>query len=314
MKIGLDIMGGDYAPEAATLGAILARNAVPSEVELVLIGREDKILEILKRENVSPSGFHIVNTSEVIEMGDHPAKTFSKKTDSSIVKGFELLKSGEIDGFASAGNTGAMLVGAMYTVKSAPGVIRPCIASPMPKDNGKFGIILDVGLNPDCKPDVLYQYGLIGSIYTEYVYGIKRPRVGLVNIGEEEEKGSLLTKSTYELMKDNPHFNFVGNVEGNDLFSDDKADVFVCDGFTGNVILKEAEGFYNLLKKRRINDPFIDENFNFEKYGGTPVLGINSTVIIGHGISNANAIKNMVLQTVEVVEAKISDKIKEAFK
>ncbi|MBN2682743.1 MAG: phosphate acyltransferase PlsX [Bacteroidales bacterium] len=315
MRIGLDIMGGDFAPEATVLGAIKSHIELPSSaIELVLIGRQQQIIEILEREKVDKSKFVIVDANEVIEMGDHPAKTYSKKLNSSIVKGFQMLKEGSLDGFASAGNTGAMLVGAMYSVKSIPGVIRPCIASPLPKDNGKFGLLLDVGLNPDCRPDVLYQYAIIGSIYAEHVYNIKKPRIALLNIGSEEEKGSLLTKSTHELMKDTHDFNFVGNIEGNELFSDEKADVVICDGFTGNVVLKNAEGFYTLLRKRNIRDPFIEENFNFEKYGGTPVLGINSTVVIGHGISNANAIKNMILHTVEVVKANISEKIQEAFK
>jgi phosphate acyltransferase len=315
MRIGIDIMGGDFAPEATVLGAIMALNELQSSsIEIVLIGKHQAISEVLTRENVNPSLFTIVDATEVIEMGDHPAKTYSKKPDSSIVKGFQMLKEGKIDGFASAGNTGAMLVGAMYSVKSIPGVIRPCIASPLPKDNGKFGLLLDVGLNPDCRPDVLYQYAIIGSIYAEHVYNIPNPRIGLLNIGSEEEKGSLLTKSTHELMKDTHDFNFVGNIEGNELFSDEKADVVVCDGFTGNVVLKNAEGFYSLLRKRNIRDPFIEENFNFEKYGGTPVLGINSTVVIGHGISNDKAIKNMILHTIEVVKANISEKIQEAFK
>ena len=157
MRIGIDIMGGDFAPEATVLGAISAQKEISSEDRIVLIGNQDKILEILNRENINPESFDIVHASEVIEMHDHPAKAFSKKPDSSISKGFALLAKGEIDGFASAGSTGAMMVGAMYTVKSIPGVIRPVITASVPKPDGNYSIILDVGINPDTKPDVLYQ-------------------------------------------------------------------------------------------------------------------------------------------------------------
>jgi len=313
MRIGIDIMGGDFAPEAAVLGAILAHKELSENERLVLIGDQVKIREILKRENVSSDNFDIVHASEVIEMGDHPAKAFSRKQDSSITVGFHLLASGNIDGFASAGNTGAMLVGAMQAAKSIPGVIRPVITAAIPKPNGGFSIMLDVGINPDAKPDVLYQYAILGSIYAENVYGIKNPKVALMNIGSEEEKGNLVTKSAFELMKDSSDFNFVGNVEGNNIFDEDKADVIVCDGFVGNIILKEAEAFYVLIKKRKISDEFF-EKFNYENYGGTPILGVNKNIVIGHGISREKAIKNMILHTKIVAEARLSDKIKEAFK
>ncbi|PLX20228.1 MAG: phosphate--acyl-ACP acyltransferase [Marinilabiliales bacterium] len=313
MRIGIDIMGGDFAPEATVLGAILAHKEISSEDRIVLIGNQEKALEILKRENINPDFFDIVHSTEVIEMNDHPAKAFTKKPDSSIAKGFGLLAKGEIDGFASAGSTGAMMVGAMYTVKSIPGVIRPVITGPIPKPDGSHSILLDVGLNPDTKPDVLYQYAILGSIYAENVYNITSPKVGLMNIGSEEEKGNLITKSAHELMKDSTDFNFIGNVEANDLFTEGKADVIVCDGFVGNVILKEAEAFYTLYRRRGLKDEFFDK-FNFENYGGTPVLGVNKNIVIGHGISNDVAIKNMILHTAEVIEANLSEKIKEAFK
>jgi glycerol-3-phosphate acyltransferase PlsX len=313
MRIGIDIMGGDFAPEATVLGAILAHKEMSSEDRIVLIGNQEKALEILNREKINSDFFDIVHASEVIEMNDHPAKAFTKKPDSSIAKGFGLLAKGEINGFASAGSTGAMMVGAMYTVKSIPGVIRPVITGPIPKPDGSHSILLDVGLNPDTKPDVLYQYAILGSIYAENVYNISNPKVGLMNIGSEEEKGNLITKSAHELMKDSSDFNFVGNIEANELFSEGKVDVIVCDGFVGNVILKEAEAFYTLYRKRGLKDEFFDK-FNFENYGGTPVLGVNKNIVIGHGISNDVAIKNMILHTKEVVEANLSEKIKEAFK
>ncbi|MDA3952660.1 MAG: phosphate acyltransferase PlsX [Bacteroidales bacterium] len=313
MRIGIDIMGGDFAPEATVLGAILAHKEMLSEDRIVLIGDQEQILEILNREKVDPEIFDIVHASEIIGMNDHPAKAFKKKQDSTITIGFKLLFNGEIDGFASAGNTGAMMVGAMYTVRVVPGVIRPVITAAIPKPDGSVSILLDVGLNPDTKPDVLYQYAILGSIYAENVYHIKNPKVGLINIGSEEEKGNLITKSTHELMKGTNDFNFIGNIEGNELFDDNKVDVIVSDGFVGNIILKQAEAFYTLIKKRKIQDEFF-EKFNFENYGGTPILGVNKNIVIGHGISNAKAIKNMILHTKEVVHANLSEKIKEVFK
>ena len=235
----------------------------------------------------------------------------TQKPNSSIAVGFQLLKDNHIDAFAGTGNTGAMLVGAIYSVKSVAGVIRPCITSLLPKEKGGRGVILDVGTNADCKPDVLYQFGILGSIFAEHIYGIKNPKVGLLNIGEEQEKGNLIAQAAHQLMRDSKDFNFIGNIEGRDLFNE-KADVIVCDGFTGNVVLKQAESFYSLIKKRNRSDDYF-ERFNYENYGGTPILGINSSVIIGHGISNDIAIKNMIFLSKEVVEVKLSEKIKLAF-
>jgi glycerol-3-phosphate acyltransferase PlsX len=311
MKIGLDIMGGDFAPEATVEGAVLAYNVLPESVRLVLIGNQEKIEAELKKYNFDSSKFEIVHTTEVIGMGEHPTKAFSQKPNSSISVGFHLLKEGKIDGFASNGNTGAMLVGSMFSVKTIAGVIRPCITTIMPKINGSLGLILDVGINADCKPDVLYQFAVLGSIFAENVYGIKNPKVGLLNIGEEPEKGNLVAQAAHNLMKETKDFNFIGNVEGRDIFSD-MADVVVCDGFTGNIVLKQAEAFYTLVKQRGLKDEYFDR-FNYEIYGGTPVLGINSTVMIGHGISNATAVKNMVLLTRDVIEAKLPEKIKNVF-
>ncbi len=312
MKIGVDAMGGDYAPDAIVKGAIEAQKQLLPEEQIVLFGDKEKILQILSNEGVDESNFEIVHCSEVIGMGENPAKAVGKKTDSSITVGFSWLAQKKIDGFASAGNTGAMLVGTMYTIKSVPGIIRPAIASYIPVAEGKFNLLLDVGINPDCRPDVLYQYGILGNIYAKLIFGVDNPRIALLNIGMEDEKGNLVIKSTYELMKDNSDFNFVGNIEGHDIFSNAKADVVVCDGFVGNVVLKEAEAFYHLIKKRKISDPFF-EMFNFENYGGTPILGVNAPVIIGHGVSNAKAIMNMILQTKSVISSNLCGKIKEAF-
>src|SRR5580693_6098473 len=253
MRLGLDIMGGDFAPKETTLGAIQALHELPAGVKIVLIGDKDAIVTILKNEGVSPDSFEIVHTTEVIEMAEHPTKAIQQKPNSSISTGFRLLKEGKIDAFASAGNTGAMLVGAMFSVKASPGILRPAISTVLPKENGEWGLILDVGINVDCKPEVLQQFALLGSLFAQHVYHIKNPKVALMSIGEEDEKGNLLVKETNQLMRDSKEINFVGNVEGRDLFND-KADVIVCDGFTGNVILKEAESFHDLLKKRNIHD------------------------------------------------------------
>lgn len=304
-------MGGDYAPSKTTEGAVLAKKELPEDSQLVLIGDQSLILEELKKLGANPEDFEIVHTDEVIGMGEHPIKAFKTKPKSSIGLGFHLLKSGKIDGFAGAGNTGAMMIGAMYSVQTIPGIIRPCITSVLPKEQGGVNVLLDVGVNADCKPDVLYQFGILGSIYAERVHGIENPRVSLLNIGEESEKGNLLAQATHNLMKETKDFNFVGNVEGRDVF-DDKSDVIVCDGFTGNVVIKEGEAFYHMLKKRGLLDDYFSR-FNYEIYGGSPILGINSNVVVGHGISNGNAIKNMILLTRDIISAELSNKIKEAF-
>ncbi|MDB5141702.1 MAG: plsX [Mucilaginibacter sp.] len=311
MKIGLDIMGGDFAPKATVLGAIEAYKALSADQKLVLIGDKEIAVTILQENNVSPDHFEFVHTTEVIGMGEHPTKAIVQKPNSSISVGFQLLKEGHIQAFSSAGNTGAMLVGAMFSVKTIPGVIRPAMTTIVPKLKGGLGILLDVGANADCKPDVLLQFGVLGSLLAQSIYNIDNPRVALMNIGEEEEKGNILSQATYPLMKETKLFNFVGNVEGRDLFSEG-ADVFVCDGFTGNVILKLAESFYVITRKKQLNDEFFDR-FNYEQYGGSPILGVNAPVIVGHGISSPEAIKNMVLLSKNMVESDLVEKIKQAF-
>ncbi|TFF40188.1 phosphate acyltransferase PlsX [Mucilaginibacter psychrotolerans] len=311
MKIGLDIMGGDYAPKAAVLGAIEAQKTLSADQKLVLIGDRNIAVTILQENNTSPDLFEFVHTTEVITMGEHPTKAIMQKPDSSIAVGFKMLKENSIQAFSSAGNTGAMLVGSMFSVKTIPGVIRPAMTSIVPKLKGGLGILLDVGANADCKPDVLLQFGVLGSLLAESIYGIPNPRVALMNIGEEEEKGNLLSLATFPLMRDTKLFNFVGNVEGRDLFEDNN-DVVVCDGFTGNVILKLAESFYVITLKKRLKDEFFDR-FNYEQYGGSPILGVNAPVVVGHGISSPEAIKNMVLLSKNMIETNLIDKIKQAF-
>ena len=305
-------MGGDFAPEAAVQGAVLALEAIGPDSRIVLFGDEAKIKAVLEAEGCSAERFDIVATTEVIEMGDHPAKTFQAKADSSITVGFGYLAKGAIDGFASAGSTGAMMVGSMYAVKPIEGVIRPTISSIVPTIAGRPALLLDVGLNVDCKPEVLAQYGLIGSIYAEAVLGIGKPRVAVLNIGEEETKGNAQTKATYELLKEDGRINFVGNVEGSYIFTGQVADVIVCDGFVGNTVLKMAEGLYRINKKLGGGNAFWDA-MNYENVGGTPVLGVNAPVIIGHGISSARAIKSMILSTEQCIKADLTVKLQHAF-
>ena len=311
MKIGLDFMGGDYAPKATVLGAIAAQQVLSPDQKIVLFGDKEQALPILAEQQIDASCFEFVHCTEVISMGEHPTKAITQKPNSSISVGFQYLKEGKIDSFASAGNTGAMLVGAMFSVRAIEGVQRPAIATNVPKLKNGFGIMLDVGANADCKPEVLAQFGVLGSIFAEAVYGISNPKVGLMNIGEEEEKGNLVSQAAFTLLKEQKNINFTGNIEGRDLFNE-KADVIVCDGFTGNVMLKLAETFYILTLKKGFKDEFFDR-FNYEQYGGSPILGVNAPVIIGHGISSPEAIKNMILLSKTMIESKLVDKIKAAF-
>jgi glycerol-3-phosphate acyltransferase PlsX len=311
MKIGIDILGGDFAPGAPLEGACLAYAELPSHVRLVLIGDEEQIRSGIAERGLDPSAFDIVHATETIGMGEHPVKAFSSKPNSTIATGFRLMKEGKLDAFSSCGNSGAMLVGSMYTIKAIPGVIRPCITTAFPKEAGGFNLLLDVGTNADCKPDVLYQFAILGKLYAEHVFGMKEPKVGLLNLGEEPEKGNLVAQAAHSLMKDSKDFNFIGNVEGRHIFTDE-ADIIVCEGFTGNVVLKFAESFYSKIKSRGINDEYFNR-FNYELYGGTPILGVNGSVVIGHGISSPLAIKNMITLSYNVAQANLPEKIKQAF-
>ncbi|MCD6066016.1 MAG: plsX [Bacteroidetes bacterium] len=304
-------MGGDHAPNNELEGAILALEVLPPTVKIVLIGDCDAAKAFLTEKKIDSNKFEFVHTTEVIDMGEHPTKALSQKPNSSIAIGFKMLKEQKLNAFCSAGNTGAMLVGSMFSIKTVPGVIRPCIATVLPKLSGGYGLILDVGTNADCKPDVLYQFAILGSLYSEFVLKIENPKVGLLNLGEEPEKGNLVAQATHGLMKDTKDFNFVGNVEGRDLFND-KADVIVCEGFVGNIVLKMAESFYRMIMKRGRSDEYFDR-FNYEIYGATPILGVNGTVMIAHGISSPTAFKNMLLRAKEIAEASLPEKINKVF-
>jgi glycerol-3-phosphate acyltransferase PlsX len=310
MRIGLDVMGGDFAPQATLKGAVLALQELEPGDQIVLIGPLKIIGDGLRALGHDPGGFTMVDAPDVIGMGERPIKAIRQKPGSSISVGFTMLKNREIDAFDSAGNSGAMLVGAIYSVGSIPGVLRPCTPAPIPNETGGLNIILDIGTNPDVKPDILYQFAILGSLYAEFVLNIRNPRVGLLNIGEEEEKGNLLCQSAFQLFKGSRDFNFYGNVEGRDIF-DNKADVIVCDGFTGNIVVKQVEAMYRLIEKRNMADDFF-KRFNYENHGGSPVLGINSNVVIGHGISNGQAIKNMILLSRDMFKARLTSRIKRA--
>ncbi|MDO7876473.1 phosphate acyltransferase PlsX [Hymenobacter sp. ASUV-10] len=312
MKIALDAMGGDFAPEAAVAGAVLAAEQLAGKATIVLIGQEDAVRPFLQQHGAAAASLEFVPASQVIDMGEHPAKAFQQKQDSSIAVGYKMLLAGEVEAFCSAGNTGAMLVGAVFTVKNVPGVMRPAIANFLPKLHGGFGILMDVGANAECKPEMLEQFGELGSLYAQYVLGIAQPKVGLLNIGEEEGKGTPVIHAAHQLLKVNPHIQFVGNIEGRDLFND-KTDVVVCDGFTGNIVLKMAESIYDIMDEKSLHEPFFDM-FNYETVGGSPILGINDNAIIGHGRSTPRAISNMLMQGYNMADSGIVDQIKATFK
>lgn len=314
MRIAVDIMGGDNAPEEALKGVQLFFDECQDEdVHLMLVGTPEVATQYADMLQPYQHRFTYIEAPQVIAMGEHPTKALKEKQQSSIAIGFGLLQAKKANAFLSAGNTGAMMVGAMYSIKNIPGVLRPTIASPVPlEDTDGYNLLLDVGINADCKPENLVQFAKLGSMYMEHVFGIDNPKIGLLNIGEEEGKGNILSQATYPLLKSYKDINFVGNVEGRDVFSR-KANVIVCEGFTGNVILKSMESLFELLyKKRNYKDDFL-QRFDHEQYGGTPILGINDTVIIGHGIGRALAFKNMIASARKNVEVALPEKFKKYF-
>jgi glycerol-3-phosphate acyltransferase PlsX len=312
MNIGLDMMGGDYAPAESVKGVTQFLKDAPAGVSLTLIGDPVQVQPLLDSAGgPQPSRYQLIAADQVIGMNEHPTRALKEKPRSSISIGFHLLQQKKIDAFISAGNTGAMLVGCLYSIKAMAGIQRPTIAAIIPKRDGRQGLLLDVGINADCKPENLVQFAILGTHYARHILKIPEPRVALLNIGEEEGKGNLLCQAAYPLLKSCPLIHFTGNVEGRDLFGD-KADVIVCEGFTGNVVLKLAESLYDIIKKRNIQDEYLDQ-FNFEEYGGTPLLGVNEPVIIGHGISKGAAFCQMIEMTVEVIQTGLLDRIRESF-
>jgi glycerol-3-phosphate acyltransferase PlsX len=304
MNIGIDMMGGDFAPLEAVKG--VQQYLSNATNNLYCIGEETQLTELFQQHGISSPFLHIVHAPEVIGYHEHPTKALKEKPNSSISIGFHLLLTGKIDAFLSAGNTGAMLVGAMFSIKPIKGVLRPTIASLLPKLSGKTGILVDVGLNADCKPEQLNQFAILGNLYAKHILNIEQPTVGLLNVGEEEGKGNTLAQTTYPLLKENTAIQFIGNVEGRDVFND-KADVIVCDGFTGNIILKTAEAMYEAAAHQNLGNDAFFGRFHFENYGGTPVLGVNKPVIIGHGISNAKAFCNMIALAEKMIQTSFCD-------
>ena len=309
MTIGIDMMGGDFAPLEAVKGALEYFQQGNSSATVVLIGDESKLEPLLSEYKIPSDKIKIVHAEQVIDMHEHPTKALKEKQKSSIAIGFQLLAAENIDAFISAGNTGAMLVGALFSIKALEGVLRPTISTIIPKENGSTGLLLDVGLNADCKPEQLNQFAIMGSVFAQTILGIEDPKVGLMNVGEEEGKGNILCQATYPLLKENKHINFIGNVEGRDVFMD-KADVMVCEGFTGNIILKLAESLYDITQSKKIQHEYFDR-FNFENYGGTPVLGVNKPVIIGHGISQAKSFKNMIVLAQKMIDKDVMKRMKD---
>ena len=339
IKIGIDAMGGDFAPEVAIEGAVMSLKFLNRDSRIVLYGDEARIRELIKKHGAKEESFDIVATTQVIEMGDHPAKAFVAKRDSSITVGFRDLSEGKIDGFASAGSTGAMMVGSMQVIKPIEGVIRPVLATLIPTVSAEKGIqravLMDVGLNVDAKPEVLAQYGLLGSIYAKSALGMENPRVALLNIGEEEGKGNAQAKATYDLMKADGRYNFVGNVEASYIFTGKIGDVVVADAFVGNSLLKMAEALYRInfrlgggkprfknfmrpLLGRIVPKLYWQQDFwdamNAESVGGLQVMGVNAPVMIGHGSSSARAICSMVLAMERDIKSNFPAKLREALK
>jgi glycerol-3-phosphate acyltransferase PlsX len=328
MKIVVDAMGGDHAPEVVIEGAIAAVKEYIKEV--ILVGDEERIKALLKKSGYSGSKISVYPAQEVIEMSESAANSVRRKKNSSIVVGLNLVKEGKGDAFFSAGNTGAVVCAATLGLGLLPGVERPGIAIVTPTLKG-VSLIIDVGANIDSKPTHLLQYGIMGSAYSESIFNKINPAVGLLNVGEEATKGTDLIKESYELLSKSK-LNFVGNVEGKALFSG-KCDIVVCDGFVGNVALKVTEGtaeaIQTFLKRHLLRTNFLGKigimllkntfiNFkkelDYAEYGGAPLLGVNGVVIIGHGRSNARAIKNAIRVAGKEVERQVNQKIVEALK
>jgi phosphate acyltransferase len=309
IKIGLDMMGGDYTPTESAKGLLLYLSNCIKEVQIFAIGNEYVLQDLLK--DADKQKCIIIASTNDISMEEHPTKAFREKPTSSIAIGFTLLKENKIDAFISCGNTGAMLVGTHFSIKPIPGILRPAIGAVCPRLDGSTGLICDVGLNADCKPENLEQFAALSSVFVKEIFNIENPKIGLLNIGEEEGKGNLLAQETYTLLKNNTNINFIGNIEGRDVFSN-KSDVMVSDGFTGNIVLKMAEQLYDIAVERKIDDEFFNR-CHFETYGGSPILGVSKPVIIGHGISQGKAYLNMLLLAEKMVETDVMGKMQHTF-
>jgi len=334
MKIILDAMGGDNAPLAPVMGALQATREFGAQITLV--GRGQEILEVLRSQGIPdlPEGMEIANADEVVDMHDDPANVIRKKKNSSMVVGLRMLAEGEGDAFISAGSTGALLSGATLIVKRVKGIRRAAMGPAMPNKTGGKTVILDCGANAECTPEFLLQFGLVGSLFAQKSLGVENPRVGLLNIGTEDTKGTQLQKDTYALLKDAHEkglLNFVGNVEGRDVPLG-AVDVVVCDGFAGNVLLKSIEGtamfMGSMLKHKVFKGVFakigylfchkgvkeIKKLLDYREIGGTQFLGIRKPVIKAHGSSDALAFCNAVKQAMEAAKNDISQELEQGLK
>lgn len=323
MKIILDGMGGDNAPEAIVEGAVLASREI--EHQILIIGQEEKIRAELDNHRYDADKISVINATEIISNDEAPVRAVRSKKDSSIVRGINMVKHGEGDIFISAGSTGALLAGGLFILGRIQGIDRPALASIYPIVGGIPSLLVDAGANADCKPNNLLEFGMMGSIYMEKVLGREQPRVGLVNIGAEAAKGSTLTKAAYDLLEQS-HLNFTGNVEAREV-PKGACDVIVTDGFTGNVLLKLTEGLaWNILQviKQRFTDGVkaklgaallldkikgLKKEFDYSEYGGAPILGVRGPIVKMHGSSNANAVKNTILKGIPYVSEHVVDKI-----
>ena len=326
MRIVLDGMGGDNAPEEIVKGAVEASKLISDEI--IIVGQEELILDELKKYSYDDQKISIVHASQVIENEDTPVRAVRRKKDSSMVVGINMIKNGEGDLFISAGNTGALMAGSLFNLGRIQGIDRPALGSVYPILGSEPALLVDAGANSECKPNNLLEFAMMGSIYMDKVIGRTNPRVGLVNLGVEENKGSTLTKATYELL-DKSHMNFVGNVEAREV-PRGACDVIVCDGFVGNVILKLTEGLaLNIMKllknkftagmKAKLGSIFlmdkfkeIKSEFDYTEYGGAPILGVKGPVVKMHGSSNANAVKNTILKGIPFAKENVVGTISEA--
>ncbi len=330
IRIAVDAMGGDAAPHNEIVGAIQALQSLRSEnVELVLVGREREIQRILSQYDDLEGRYSIVHAPDVVTMADDPTSVFRTKKESSLYRALELHANGYVDGFVSIGNTGAVLSMATLMLGRIPGIARPTIGSFLPTIHNRHMLLLDVGANVEVKPKYLHDFAVMGSIYMREMLNLEYPRVGLLNIGEETTKGTEMLKAAYRLLQQNRSLNFIGNVEGRDIFLG-TADVVVTDGFTGNVLLKFAESMLTLLKSRfkwfaarsilhRVLvlglKPILKrvlKGMDYQEYGGVPLLGVNGVVIIGHGSSTPKAIERMIHVACDMIEHQVNVRIQQA--
>lgn len=330
MRIAIDAMGGDFAPHSPIEGAFLLDKETRGKNQLIVLGDENQIHSELKKHHFyQPKNITVIHTSQVVEMSDQPTIALKQKKDSSMMRGLQMHRNGEADAFVSAGNTGAQMVGSTFILGRIKGVQRPALASFLPTEGGVV-LLVDVGANVDCRPSHLLQFAIMGSIFISYIYGIEAPRVGLLSIGEEKSKGNELVFNTHALLQKNVP-GFIGNVEGRDILRG-KADVIVMDGFVGNSILKFAESifgvfgssfkrslgknFFSLLGGMMVKHAFRDmkSSFDYQEYGGVPLLGVNGISVICHGRSTGKAIKNAMKVAVNMSEKQVNLHIFEELK